>query len=87
MKPQTGSQTKSQAAIKCPMCKVECELTETGLFLNHEQCAALAKTEFAVRPAWCPRLSDAAPQDVHLMPEQYRARIEAAIAANKTERG
>ena len=81
------SKTGSQSAIKCPMCKVECELTENGLFLNHEQCEVLANTEFAVRPAWCPRLSDAAPQDVHLMPERYRARIEAAIAASKNGRG
>jgi hypothetical protein len=76
----------SQFVIRCPVCKVECEVTESDVFLNHEQCTELGRTEYAVRPAWCPHLSDAAPESIHLMPKSHRAQIEAAIAASKNNR-
>jgi len=73
--------------IKCPACKVECEVTKNGFFLNDHQCPELGQTEFAVKPTWCPRLADVAPEGIFLMPESYRARIEGAIAASKNKRG
>ena len=71
--------------LNCPKCSVVVTIDDEGPFIfNNELCADLAGTEYWLKPEWCPILSDAAPDDVYLLPAGYRGLVEAAIEkANK----
>jgi hypothetical protein len=66
--------------LNCPKCSVVVTIDDEGPFIfNNELCADLAGTEYWLKPEWCPILSDAAPDDVYLLPAGYRGLVEAAI--------
>jgi hypothetical protein len=71
--------------LNCPKCAVVVTIDDEGPFIfNNALCAELAGTEYQFKPEWCPVLSDAAPDDVYLLPAGYRGLVEAAIEkANK----
>jgi hypothetical protein len=70
--------------VKCPRCAVALNVRLDGKWqFNDALCAELAGTEYQFKPEWCPILSDAAPEDMYLLPVGYRPMVEAAITKAK----
>jgi hypothetical protein len=62
--------------LNCPKCAVVVTIDDEGPFIfNNALCAELAGTEYQFKPEWCPVLSDAAPDDVYLLPAGYRSAL------------
>ena len=73
--------------IKCPTCGAVLVLGGSSTLDQEALCVRLKGTKYLdptliPEPGlhWCPDLSDAAPEDVSLLPPGYRAAVEAEIA-------
>lgn len=78
----------------CPKCKLTCRHSPNGfIFDSTHSCPELIGTKYydpeqiaSPGPQWCPHLSDAAPENIVLLPAGYRNEVEAAVAAAKIAR-
>ncbi len=77
----------------CPKCQLTCRISNGSFtFGSTHGCPELRGTIYDEptnvayhSPEWCPHMSDAAPNDVMLLPPGYRTKVEAAIAAAKAK--